>query len=53
MMTTKTAKAKAYELLLNKSGNAAEQHYCASEIEVSDAIHDLLFSNGQILNINQ
>ncbi|CAF1109894.1 unnamed protein product [Rotaria sordida] len=31
-----TAKTKTYELLLNKSGNAVEQHYSASEIEIME-----------------
>lgn len=42
-MTTKTAKSKTYELLLNKSGTATEQHYCAAEVEVSGIIYDFIF----------
>ncbi len=37
-----TTKRTAYELLLNKSTNAVEKHYCASKVEVSDVITDLL-----------
>ena len=37
MMTTNRT---AYELLLNKSTNAVEQHYSISEVEVSNIISD-------------
>jgi hypothetical protein len=49
MMTTNRT---AYELLLNKSTNAVEQHYCISEVEVSNIISDSNYLTPNILNRN-
>jgi hypothetical protein len=46
MMTTKRT---AYELLLNKSTNAVEQHYSASKVEVSGSIFSFFFVNSEHL----
>jgi hypothetical protein len=47
MMTTKRT---AYELLLNRSTNAVEKHYCPSEIEVSNMFSYL--NSGHLMPIN-